>query len=101
MTQKQIRVGIVGADTNTSWAKVSHIPAIRGLPCLKLAALGRLNPAVRRAAQILASGRIGEPLNAMGVSTTSAYGPHLRRGRGDGARTTQTPPVRDSIHGER
>ena len=166
MAQKQIRVGIVGADTNASWAKVSHIPAIRGLPCLKLAAVatrheqsareaaqafgagrwfsdpfamirdeqidlitiavklaahrelvlaalaagkavyseaplgrnleesgdmanavgachtaiglqGRLNPAVRRAAQVLASGRIGEPLNAMVVSTTSAYGPHL------------------------
>jgi predicted dehydrogenase len=164
--QKQIRVGIVGADTNASWAEVSHISAIRGLPCLKLvgvttrhehsareaaqafggdrwfsdpfamirdeqidlitiavklpahqklvlAALaaskavysesplgrnfeeagemvnalgachtaiglqGRLNPAVRRAARVLASGRIAEPLNAMVVSTTSAFGPHL------------------------
>jgi hypothetical protein len=28
MTQKEIRVGIVGADTKTSWAKVSHVPAI-------------------------------------------------------------------------
>src|SRR5258706_2966251 len=24
---KQIRVGIVGADTKASWAKVSHVPA--------------------------------------------------------------------------
>ena len=166
MDQKQIRVGIVGADTKTSWAKVSHIPAIRGLPGLKLAAVatryeqsareaaevfgadrwfsdplalirdeqidlitiavrlpahrelalaalaagkavyceaplgrnvqeseemanavgashtaiglqGRLNPAVRRAAQVLESGSIGQPLHATVVSTTSAYGPQL------------------------
>jgi predicted dehydrogenase len=166
MAQKQIRVGIVGADNKTSWAKVSHIPAIHGLPDLKLAAVatrheqsareaadafdaaqwfsdpyvmihddkidlitiavslsghrelvlaalaagkavyceaplgrnvqeseemanavgachtaiglqGRLNPTVRRAAHILESGIIGEPLNATVVSTSSAYGPHL------------------------
>ncbi|MYX59075.1 Gfo/Idh/MocA family oxidoreductase [Streptomyces sp. SID8382] len=35
---------------------------------------GRLNPSVRRAAQIIAEGRIGRPLNARVVSTSSAFG---------------------------
>ena len=158
MTQKEIRVGIVGANNKAGWAKVSHVPAINGLPGLKLAAVatrneqsareaaeafgadrwfsdpfamirddridvitiavkvpahrelvlaaldagkavyceaplgrtvaeteemasavgslhtaiglqGRLNPAVRRAAQLVSSGRIGRPLNARIVST--------------------------------
>src|SRR4029077_10918841 len=156
-TQKQIRVGIVGANAKSGWAKGSHVPAINGLHggkrsavvtrneqtareaakafgadrwfsdpfamirderidvitiavkvpahCeLVLAALdagkavyceaplgrtvaeteemasaggslhtaiglqGRLNPAVRRAAQLLSSGRIGRPLNARVVT---------------------------------
>jgi predicted dehydrogenase len=163
VTQKQIRVGIVGADSKASWAKVSHVPAINGLPGVRLAAVatrneqsareaaeafgadlwffdpfemirddridvitiavkvpahrelvlaalhadkavyceaplgrsvveveemasavgslhtaiglqGRLNPAVRRAAQLLSSGRIGRPLNARIVSTTFGLG---------------------------
>ena len=166
MTQKQIRVGIVGADTKASWAKVSHVPAINGLPGVRLAAVatrneqsareaaeafgadlwfsdpfemirddridvitiavkvpahrelvlaalnadkavyceaplgrsvaeveemasavgslhtaiglqGRLNPAVRRAAQLLSSGKIGRPLNARIVSTTVGFGPEI------------------------
>jgi len=166
MTQKVIRVGIVGANAQKSWANVSHVPAIDGLPGLKLAAVAtrneqsareaaeafgadrwysdpfamirddpidvvtisvkvpahrelvltaldagktvycesplgrtvaeteemasavgsvhsaiglqaRLNPAVRRAAQLLSSGRIGRPLNARIVSTTSGYGPEM------------------------
>ena len=164
MTKKGIRIGIVGADTKASWAKVSHVPAINGLPGLKLAAVAtrnewsareaveafgadrwfsdphamirddsvdvvtisvkvpahrelvlaalgagkavyceaplgrtvpeteemaraagslhtaiglqaRLNPAVRRAAELLSSGKIGRPLNAKIISTTSGYGP--------------------------
>jgi len=166
VTQKQIRVGIVGADTKASWAKVSHVPAINGLPGVRLAAVatrnersareaaeafgadlwfsdpfemirddridvitiavkvpahrdlvlaalnadktvyceaplgrsvaeveemasavgslhtaiglqGRLNPAVRRAAQLLSSGKIGRPLNARIVSTTVGFGPEI------------------------
>ena len=165
-TQREIRVGIVGADTKASWAKVSHVPAINDLPGLKLAAVatrnkqsareaaeafgadhwfsdpfamisddlidvitiavkvpahrelvlaalvagkavyceaplgrtvaeaeemasaagslhtaiglqGRLNPAVRRAAELLSSGKIGRPLNARIVSTTVGFGPEL------------------------
>jgi predicted dehydrogenase len=38
---------------------------------------GRLNPAVRRAAQLLSSGKIGRPLNARIVSTNVGFGPEL------------------------
>jgi predicted dehydrogenase len=164
--QKEFRVGIVGADTKASWAKVSHVPAINGLPGLKLAAVatrneqsareaaeafgadrwfsdpfamirddgidvvtiavkvpahrelvltaldagkavyceaplgrtvaeteemaravrsnhtaiglqGRQNPAVRRAAELVSSGRIGQPLNATIRAPTVGYGPEL------------------------
>jgi hypothetical protein len=37
MTQNEIRVGIVGAGAEKIWAKVSHVPAIRGLAGLRLA----------------------------------------------------------------
>jgi len=43
VSQRAIRVGVIGADTKTSWAKVSHIPAITGLPALKLAAVATRN----------------------------------------------------------
>jgi predicted dehydrogenase len=166
MTQKTIRVGLVGANAEAGWARVSHVPVINGLPGLKLAAVatrnersareaaqafgadrgfsdplamirddlvdlvtiavkvpahrelvlaalhagkavyceaplgrtlaeteemahaagslhtaiglqGRLNPAVRRAAQLVSSGKIGRPLNARIVSTTIGFGPEM------------------------
>jgi predicted dehydrogenase len=166
MTQKQICVGIVGANPQRSWANVSHVPAINGLSGLRLAAVatrneqsarkaaeafgadrwfsdplamigddqidvitisvnvpahrelvlaalragkavyceaplgrtvaeaeematgvgslhtaiglqGRLNPAVRRAAELLSSGKIGRPLNARIVSATTGFGPEI------------------------
>src|SRR5579862_710522 len=165
-TQKQIRVGIVGANAKSGWAKVSHVPAINGLHGVKLSAVatrneqsarqaaeafgadrwfsdpfamirderidvvtiavkvpahrelvlaaldagkavyceaplgrtiaeteemasavgslhtaiglqGRLNPAVRRAAQLLSSGRIGRPLSARIVASIGSFGPNL------------------------
>jgi hypothetical protein len=42
MTQREIHVGIVGASAK-SCAKVSHVPAINGLPGLKLAAVATRN----------------------------------------------------------
>jgi predicted dehydrogenase len=166
VTQKEIHVGIVGADTKASWAKVSHVPAINGLPGVRLAAVatrnkesareaaqafgadrwysdplamirddridivtvavnvpahrilvlaaldagkavyceaplgcsvaeteemahavrshhtaiglqGRHNPAVRRAAELVSSGRIGRPLSARIVSPTSGFGAEM------------------------
>jgi predicted dehydrogenase len=38
---------------------------------------GRHHPAVRRAAELIASGRIGRPLNARIVSQTVAFGPEM------------------------
>jgi predicted dehydrogenase len=38
---------------------------------------GRLNPAVRRAAQLVSSGKIGRPLNARIVSTNIGFGPEM------------------------
>jgi predicted dehydrogenase len=43
VTQKEIRVGIVGADSKASWAKVSHVPAINALPGMRLAAVATRN----------------------------------------------------------
>lgn len=39
MSTKQLRVGIIGADTQASWAGASHIPAIQANPSLVLAAV--------------------------------------------------------------
>jgi predicted dehydrogenase len=164
--QKEIRVGIVGANAKSSWAKMSHVPAINGLHGLKLSAVatrneqsareaatafgadrwfsdpfamirderidlitiavkvpahrelvlaaleagkavyceaplgrtvteaeqmasavgslhtaiglqGRLNPAVQRAAQLVSSGQIGQPLTARIVSSTTGFGPEM------------------------
>jgi predicted dehydrogenase len=38
---------------------------------------GRLHPAVRRAADLIASGQIGRPLNARVVSSTVGFGPEM------------------------
>jgi predicted dehydrogenase len=52
VTQEQIRIGIVGADTKASWAKVSHVPAIKGLPGVRLAAVAtRSEQSAREAAE--------------------------------------------------
>jgi predicted dehydrogenase len=166
VTQREIRVGITGADNNASWAKVSHVPAINALRGVKLAAVatrnersarlaaqvfgapqwfsdpfemiredsidvitiavkvpahrdlvlaaleagkavyceaplgrtvaeteemaraggslhtaiglqGRLNPAVRRAAQLVSCGKIGQPLTATAFSATVGFGPEM------------------------
>jgi predicted homoserine dehydrogenase-like protein len=55
-TQKETRVGIIGADTRASWAKVSHVPAINGLPGLKLAAVATRNEQSARARTTTQSG---------------------------------------------
>jgi hypothetical protein len=50
VTQKDIRVGIVGANAKSGWAKMSHVPAINGLPGLKLAAVATRNEQIAREA---------------------------------------------------
>jgi len=50
MTENEIRVGIVGANPEKSWAKDSHVPAIKGVPGLRLAAVATRNERRARAA---------------------------------------------------
>lgn len=40
-TEQEVRIGIVGADTKAGWAKVSHVPAVNGLPGLSSRPLRR------------------------------------------------------------
>jgi len=56
MIQKDIRVGIVGANSQGGWAKLSHVPAINGLPGLKLAAVATRSGA-REAAEAFGADR--------------------------------------------
>src|SRR5260370_35178237 len=58
MTQKDIRIGIVGANSTASWAKVSHIPAIQSLRGVKLAAVATRNErSARQAAEAFGADR--------------------------------------------
>ncbi|MGL4961036.1 MAG: Gfo/Idh/MocA family protein [Inquilinus sp.] len=54
----EFRVGIVGASNKASWAKLSHIPAIKGLPGVKLAAVATRNEqSAREAAEAFGADR--------------------------------------------
>ncbi len=43
MTKTPLRIGLVGANPNQSWAKLSHIPAIQALPEVELVAVATSN----------------------------------------------------------
>src|SRR5580700_6688371 len=64
MTQKEIRVGIVGANANEGWARVSHVSVINGLAGVKLAAVATRNErSAREAAQAFGADRwFADPL---------------------------------------
>lgn len=54
MTQKQIQVGILGASAQKSWAHLSHVPAINGLPGRRLVAVATRNEqSARKSAEVL------------------------------------------------
>jgi predicted dehydrogenase len=58
VTQKEIYVGIVDANANESWADLSHVPAISGLPGLKLVAVATRNEqSARKAAEAFGADR--------------------------------------------
>src|ERR1700739_4133931 len=58
MTQREISVGIVGANAQQSWGSVSHVPALNGLPGLKLAAVATRNEqSAREAAEAFGADR--------------------------------------------
>lgn len=50
MSRKQFRVGLIGADTQASWAGASHVPALQTQPRLALAALATRREASAKAA---------------------------------------------------
>lgn len=68
MTQKELRIGIVGASVNGNWAEVSHVPAINGLRCLKLAAVATRNEqSAREAAKAFGADRwFSDPFAVIG-----------------------------------
>lgn len=39
MSEKKLRVGLIGADTHASWAGASHVPALKSQPRLTLSAV--------------------------------------------------------------
>src|ERR1700741_760034 len=58
MIQNEIRVGIVGANADISWAKVSHVPAVKSLPGARLAAVATRNePSARQSAEAFGADR--------------------------------------------
>jgi predicted dehydrogenase len=58
MTQKEIRVGIVGANADAGWAKLAHVPAIKELPDVRLAAVATRNEqSARQAAEAFGADR--------------------------------------------
>ena len=57
-TQKEICVGVVGVNNKAGWARMSHVPAIKSLPGLKLAAVATRNEqSAREAAQAFGADR--------------------------------------------
>jgi predicted dehydrogenase len=62
--EKLIRVGIVGANAKASWATLSHVPAIKDLAGLQLAAVAtRTEQSAREAAAIFGADRwFSDPL---------------------------------------
>lgn len=85
-----MRVGTVGANAKASWAKVSHVPAINGLPGLKLAAVATRNEqSAREAAQAIGAECwfsdpfamiLGDRIDVIGITVRV----NLSRSAGDG-----------------
>jgi hypothetical protein len=72
MTQKELRIGIVGASANGNGAEVSHVPAINGLRGLKLAAVATRNEqSAREAAEAFgADRRFSDPFAMIGLMSS-------------------------------
>lgn len=58
MADRKFRVGIIGADTQASWAGASHIPALKPQPSFVLAAVAtRREESAKAAAEAFGAGR--------------------------------------------
>jgi predicted homoserine dehydrogenase-like protein len=62
---REIRVGIVGGNANAGWTtKLSHVPAIKALPGLRLAAVATRNEhSARAAAEAFGAGTVETAIN--------------------------------------
>ena len=93
MTSQRIRVGVIGANAERSWAAKSHLPALRALPEFELAAVcttrGGVGPAVGGA--VRRSRVLRRPQDDAGTGR-----PRRRRGVGQGA---GPPPPHDGCAG--
>ncbi len=52
MSNQPLRVGLVGANPNQSWASLSHLPAIAALPVAELVAVATSRSETARAASL-------------------------------------------------
>ncbi|WP_433696832.1 Gfo/Idh/MocA family protein [Nocardiopsis sp. CA-288880] len=68
MSSSPIRVGVIGADTEASWAGASHIPALAAQPEFRLAAVAtRREESARRAAEVFGAERwFADPFELIG-----------------------------------
>jgi predicted dehydrogenase len=58
MSHQRYRVGLIGADTQASWAGASHVPALAAQPALVLSAVAtRREESARAAAEAFGAGR--------------------------------------------
>ena len=84
MTQKEIHVGFVGANAK-SWATVSHVAAINGLPGLRLAAVATRNEqSAREAAEAFGADRWFSDVPGRNVETGRSAG-SAQKSRANGA----------------
>jgi predicted dehydrogenase len=75
VTQKEIRIGMVGVDTKADYAKVAHVSAINGFPGLKLAAVVTRNEqSAQEAAEAFGADRwFSDPITMIGDDQIVAY----------------------------
>ena len=65
------------APLGSSLAETEEMAGAVGSQHTAIGFQGRLNPTVRRAAEIVASGKIGRPLSARVLSTSPGFGPQM------------------------
>ena len=99
MTQNEIRVGIVGARAEKSWAKVSRVAGIKGLPGLGLAAMALVllfaEPRVRAEVANAAPNLPDAPLANLpqtSAQTTDAPAPTGQSGSQTSPAPSKAPP---------
>jgi hypothetical protein len=88
MTQKELRIRIVGASANGNWAEVSHVPAINGLRGLKLAAVATRNEqSAREAAEAFGVDRwFSDPFATIGLMSSPSPSRYVMKKKNESKR---------------